>query len=107
MVLAMKAGLDPHQVIDLVGAGAGQSRMFDLRAPMMARNVYEPATMKVGIWQKDMAIIAAFASSLGVEVPVFAATAAIYDEAARSGLGEQDTASVCRIIETMAGVERH
>ena len=36
MVLAEKAGLDLRQVVKLVGAGAAQSRIFDLRAPMMA-----------------------------------------------------------------------
>jgi len=47
MVLGMKAGLDPQQVVELVGAGAGTSRVFELRAPMMAAGHYDPATMKV------------------------------------------------------------
>ena len=51
MVLGMKAGLDPHQVVELIKPGAGNSRVFELRAPMMAQNAYEPATMKVSIWQ--------------------------------------------------------
>src|SRR5207248_4474300 len=33
MVLAMKAGLDPHRVVEVVGSGAGTSRVFELRAP--------------------------------------------------------------------------
>ena len=37
MVLGMKAGLDPRQVFELVRAGAGNSRIFELRAPMMVR----------------------------------------------------------------------
>ncbi|MFZ0175069.1 MAG: NAD(P)-dependent oxidoreductase [Pseudolabrys sp.] len=36
MVLGMKAGLDPGMIVDLVRAGAGNSRVFELRAPMMA-----------------------------------------------------------------------
>jgi L-threonate 2-dehydrogenase len=106
MVLAMKAGLDLKQVVELVGPGAGGSRMFQMRAPMMAADVYEPATMRVSTWQKDMAIIREFADGLGVPTPVFSSTAPIYDEAMAMQLGDKDTAAVCRVIEAMAGVKR-
>ena len=40
MLLAERAGLDLDQVIEMVAPGAGGSRMFQMRAPMMAkRNV--------------------------------------------------------------------
>ena len=39
MVLAERAGLDPKMVVDLVGPGAGGSRMFQMRAPMMVDGV--------------------------------------------------------------------
>jgi 3-hydroxyisobutyrate dehydrogenase-like beta-hydroxyacid dehydrogenase len=106
MVLAMKAGLDLKQVIELVGPGAGGSRMFQMRAPMMAENRYEPATMRVSTWQKDMAIIAAFAEELGVKTPLFSTTALVYDEAMAMGLGDQDTGAVCKVLELMSGVSR-
>ena len=32
---------------------------------MMVKRVYEPATMKVSVWQKDIAIIAEFADQVG------------------------------------------
>ena len=37
MVLGMKAGLDPAVIFDLITAGAGNSRVFELRAPMMVK----------------------------------------------------------------------
>ena len=43
MILAERAGLDPKMVVDMVGPGAGGSRMFQMRAPMMVARVYEPA----------------------------------------------------------------
>jgi L-threonate 2-dehydrogenase len=106
MVLAMKAGLDLQQVIELVGPGAGGSRMFTMRAPMMAADVYEPATMRVSTWQKDMSIIREFADGLGVQMPVFASTGPIYDTAMAMQLGDKDTAAVCKVLEAMAGVTR-
>jgi 3-hydroxyisobutyrate dehydrogenase-like beta-hydroxyacid dehydrogenase len=106
MVLGMKAGLDPDQIVKLVGAGAGSSRIFELRAPMMAADVYEPATMKVSVWQKDMDVIGKFAAELGVATPLFSASGAIYDDAVKQGLGPLDTAGVCRVIEARSGVTR-
>jgi L-threonate 2-dehydrogenase len=106
MVLAMKAGLDLKQVIELVGPGAGGSRIFQMRAPMMAENQYEPATMRVATWQKDMSIIAAFAEGLGAETPLFSTTAPVYDEAIAMGFGDEDTAAVCKVLEQMSGVSR-
>jgi putative dehydrogenase len=106
MVLGMKAGLDPRQVADLVMAGAGTSRVFELRAPMMATREYLPATMKVDIWQKDMDIIGRFATALGVPTPTFSATLPIYAAAQAQGHGSDDTAAVCAVLEAMAAVKR-
>jgi putative dehydrogenase len=99
MVLAKCAGLDPKMVIDMVGPGAGGSRMFQMRAPMMADGVYEPATMKVSIWKKDMAVIAQFADEVGCATPMFTLTQPIYTEAMAMGLGDQDTASVFEVLK--------
>jgi 3-hydroxyisobutyrate dehydrogenase-like beta-hydroxyacid dehydrogenase len=106
MVLGMKAGLEPRQVFELVSAGAGTSRVFELRAPMMVEERYEPATMKNAIWQKDMAVIGAFAAGLGCPVPLFAASAPYYAAAMANGHAEHDTASVCAVLEAMAGFPR-
>ena len=99
MILAQRAGLDPKIVVDMVGPGAGGSRMFQMRAPMMVEGVYEPATMKVSIWQKDMAIIAAFADDVGCQTPLFTLTQPIYSEAMAMGLVEKDTASVFEVLK--------
>jgi putative dehydrogenase len=99
MILAQRAGLDPKMVVDMVGPGAGGSRMFQLRAPMMVQGVYQPATMKVSIWKKDMAIIAEFAEDVGCETPLFTLTQPVYSEAMAMGLGDQDTASVFEVLK--------
>jgi L-threonate 2-dehydrogenase len=99
MVLAERAGLDPKMVVDLVGPGAGGSRMFQMRAPMMVERVYEPATMKVSIWKKDMAIIAEFAEEVGCATPMFTLTQPVYTDAMAMGLGDQDTASVFEVLK--------
>jgi putative dehydrogenase len=99
MLLAERAGLDPKMVVDMVGPGAGGSRMFQMRAPMMVEGVYEPATMKVSTWKKDMAIIAEFADDVGCTTPLFTLTQPVYAEAMAMGLGDQDTASVFEVLK--------
>jgi putative dehydrogenase len=99
MLLAERAGLDPKMVVEMVGPGAGGSRMFQMRAPMMVDRVYEPATMKVSTWKKDMAIIAEFADDVGCDTPLFTLTQPVYTEAMAMGLGDQDTASVFEVLK--------
>src|SRR3954451_3289501 len=99
MVLAERAGLDLNQVIEMVAPGAGGSRMFQMRAPMMASRSYEPATMRISTWKKDMAIIAEFASELGCETPLFTMTQPVYSQAMAMGLGHQDTAAVFEVLK--------
>ena len=98
MLLAEQAGLDSKTVIAMVGPGAGGSRMFQMRAPMMVERVYEPATMKVSTWKKDMAIIAEFADEVGCSTPLFSLTQSVYSEAMKMGLGDQDTACVYEVL---------
>ncbi len=102
--LARSAGLDPELVYRVVGDGAGGSRMFQVRGPMMVENDYSDATMKVEVWQKDMAIIGAFAASLDCPTPLFSASAPFYTAAMASGRAREDTASVCAVLGEMAGL---
>jgi 3-hydroxyisobutyrate dehydrogenase-like beta-hydroxyacid dehydrogenase len=73
--------------------------MFQLRAPMMVKGKYEPATMRVSTWKKDMAIIAEFAEDVGCKIPLFTLTQPIYSEAMAMGLGDQDTAAVFEVMK--------
>jgi len=104
MALVKKAGLDPVVAVKVLGDGGGSSRMFQVRAPMMARNDYaSDVTMKLDVWRKDMAAIGEFARSLGVVTPLFDTTAPIYAEATAANPTE-DTGAVCAVIEKMSGI---
>jgi len=106
MVLGMKAGLDPQVIYDVIADGAGGSRIFQLRGPMMVADHYEPATMRMEIWQKDMKVIGEFASALKSPTPLFSASAEVYKVGMAQGRGKQDTASVCGVLEDMGRFER-
>ena len=106
MVLAMKAGLDPHRVVEVVGSGAGTSRVFELRAPMMAEAKYLPASMRSTTWTKDLTVIGDFASSLACPTPLFSLSASLHAAVLAAGHGADDTAAVCAVYEEMAGLDR-
>jgi 3-hydroxyisobutyrate dehydrogenase-like beta-hydroxyacid dehydrogenase len=106
LVLGMKSGLDPQTIIEVISSGAGNSRVFELRAPMMAQKKYDPPTMRITTWKKDLDVIGGYAGELGVPLPVFDATLALYSAAKSMGYGAQDTGSVCAVLEKMAGLER-
>ena len=106
MVLGMKAGLPPQLIYDQIRIGAGNSRVFELRAPMMVKDRYDVPTMKISLWQKDMDVIGSFAQALGVPTPLFSATLPIYAAAMATGHGEEDTAAACAVLEAMAGIKR-
>jgi putative dehydrogenase len=73
---------------------------------MMVKSRYDPATMKVAIWQKDMKVIGEFAKALSAPTPLFAATRPIYNAAMANGHATHDTASVCAVLERQAGLRR-
>jgi putative dehydrogenase len=104
IVLGTKAGLDPARILEVIGSGAGNSRIFELRGPMMAKGVYTPPTATMHVLQKDSGIIAEFARSLGVSTPMLAAAAPLYDEAEAQGHAEEDVGAVHAVLARRAGL---
>ncbi len=105
-LLARRAGLDARLVLKVVGDGAGGSRMFQVRGPMMVARRYRPATMSVAMWQKDMRIIGEYAARLGAATPLFRASAPVYRAALAQGHGGEDTAAVLAVLERASGPRR-
>lgn len=106
LVLGMKAGLDPAQVLEVVGSGAGSSRMLEIRGPLMVNNQYDLAGIAGSVFQKDIRIIGDFAKSVECPVPLFSASSDVHLSAVAQGFGNVDTAAVCVVLERLAGVQR-
>ena len=104
MTFARRMGLDAQQVWDLfapspiIGTG-----VYRLRGKFMVDRKYLPATMKVEVWQKDMQVIGDMARAVDCPVPLFSACLPIYNAAMAQGLAQHDTASVCEVLDRMAG----
>ena len=104
-VLAERAGVDAQLMYRVIKDGAGSSRMFEVRGPLMVSRRYRPATMKVDIYQKDISIIGEFAASLNCPTPLFSASKRYYDAALRAGHAKDDTAVVHAVLRKLAGVK--
>jgi 3-hydroxyisobutyrate dehydrogenase-like beta-hydroxyacid dehydrogenase len=100
--LGLRCGLDPASLCAVLSAGAGQSRMLEVRGPIMVQGAYEPPTMKLSVWQKDMRLIKAFAQDIGAATPMFDATIPLYLAAIEDGYGQMDTAAVRLALEASA-----
>jgi len=102
LVLTMKAGLDPAKTLKIVADGAGGSRMLQVRGPLMVKGDYSEPMNRLSLWAKDVAVIADFARELNCPTPLFSATTSLYAAASAMGRGEEDTAAVCAVLESMA-----
>lgn len=104
--LAAKAGLDLGVVYDTLQDSAATSRMFQMRGPLMVADHYQPPTARIDLHLKDLDIISDFAEQLRCPVPLFSQATQLYHAAKSQGLGGEDTASVMRVLEQLAGVQR-
>ncbi len=104
VALCRKMGLDPRVALRHMGhspyIGTGLMR---IRMPMMLERRYQPATMKIGVWQKDMQVIADMAREVDCPTPLFNASAAVYTAAMAMGLGEHDTAATAEVLAALCG----
>lgn len=99
LLLARRAGLDVNQVLDSIGDGAGSSRMWQVRGPLMASGEVEHATARVDLFQKDIAAIRQLAQALDSPTPMLDASARIYDRAADAGMFGHDAAAVYCVLD--------
>ena len=97
--LGAASGLDPDVVQEVIGAGVGSSKIFDIRGPMMAAGVYEPPSARLSIICKDARIIAEHARSVGAPTPLLEAAVPLYEAAVENGLGDLDAAALLAHLE--------
>ena len=102
LLLGQRWGIKPSMAVKVLSDGAGGSRMLQIRGPLMEDNGWNVVTMKVGIWQKDMKLIAAALEAAQVPAPLFAASVPVYNAAMALGHAEHDTAAVFDVLARMS-----
>jgi 3-hydroxyisobutyrate dehydrogenase-like beta-hydroxyacid dehydrogenase len=106
MVFGMKSGLDPETIFKVMSDSSGRSRMFEVRGPRMVEDNYQNPTMRVKTFRKDLEIIGKQATDINCPTPLFTSCVQVYLSALAQGLDEQDTASVCAVLEKWAHLKR-
>jgi L-threonate 2-dehydrogenase len=97
-VLARAAGLDLEQFREVISAGAGASRMFDVRVPRMIEGDFHPG-MRVRAFRKDLAAITDFAAGLDVPLPLGEVAQRLVVEADQSGHADDELAVLSEVLE--------
>jgi len=95
-----RSGLDPALALDALTASAANSRMLEVRGPLMVRQEY-PAQMKLGLFMKDLHLIQDAASTAGAAVPLTDAAERLYAAAAAAGHGDEDLAVVLTALAAL------
>jgi putative dehydrogenase len=97
LALAVRAGLDPGQFVDVVNASSGASWMFADRMPRVLAGDSTPhAAAK--ILAKDVRIAADFARGLGASATFADAACAAFEGMVDAGYGDLDDATICRFV---------
>lgn len=102
MVVGEKSGLDLRLLYRVISDGAGASRMFQVRGPMMVAGRYTPAHMKSDVYQKDIHIIRDFVRRLKCPTPLFDRSLPFYSAALRQGRAKEDTAAIHAVLRRLA-----
>jgi len=92
-----KAGLDMHQVLDVIGKGAAQSWQLDNRGKTMVDDRFDFG-FAVDWMRKDLGLLLDEARRNGARLPVTALVDQFYAEIQAQGGGRWDTSSLIRLL---------
>jgi len=94
---AMRAGLDPERVLDVISKGAAQSWQMESRGKTMIAGKFDFG-FAVDWMRKDLAICIAEARRNGAVLPVTAVVDQFYAQVQARGGGRWDTSSLIRLL---------
>jgi 3-hydroxyisobutyrate dehydrogenase len=95
VAFGQQAGLDMHQVLDVIGKGAAQSWQMDNRGKTMADDKFEFG-FAVDWMRKDLGLVLDEAKRNGARLPVTALVDQFYADVQKMGGGRWDTSSLIR-----------
>ncbi|MCY3980398.1 MAG: NAD(P)-dependent oxidoreductase [Alphaproteobacteria bacterium] len=90
-------GIDRDLAFDMLTNGAGQSKMSDLRMPLMTSGDYDPPTASLKMFEKDLSVIGNDLRRLKLDVPLFDVVDALYKKASAALPETYDTAAVFEV----------
>jgi len=101
---ARASGVDPAKVRESLMGGFAYSRILENHGQRMLDRNFKPG-FKSWMHQKDLRIVLDEAHRMGLALPNSAATAQMLNATVGSGMGEEDSISILRLLETLSGRE--
>jgi 2-hydroxy-3-oxopropionate reductase len=99
---ASKSGVDGAKVREALLGGFAYSRILENHGQRMLARNFKPG-FKAWMHQKDVRIVMDEAHRLGLALPTAAATMQLFNAMAGSGLGEDDSVALLKLLERMSG----
>ncbi len=103
LVLGVKAGADPEQMLAVLSTSFGSSRMLERGVPLIVDRNFVGAT-PVDLIRKDLGLISDLAQSLNVPLATGETAFAVFDRAHDRGHGGEDMAAIVIPLEEHAQV---
>ena len=100
--LAVKMGLDPEAIFQVVSKGTGQNFGFDFFAPYIFDNNFKPG-YPMNKAYKDMISAAEISSQNSIPLPVFSGCLQTYQMALAEGLGNMNKGAMIKVWENKLG----
>jgi len=104
IAFAIRLGLDPKQVDEIISGSAGNSWMWGDRISALVAGDYTPRSA-VDIFTKDLGIVMDTARASNFPVPMAGAALQGFLMAAAAGMGREADASVTKVYAQLAGLE--
>ncbi|MCK9285031.1 MAG: NAD(P)-dependent oxidoreductase [Rhodocyclaceae bacterium] len=99
---ARKSGVDAAKVREALLGGSAYSRILEFHGSRMLAGNFAPG-FKAWMHQKDLRIVMEEAHRLGLALPNSAATAQLLNAMVGSGMGEEDSVAVYKLLERLSG----
>lgn len=99
VALARRAGVDARQLAPALAGGFADSLPFQILAPRMATDAFEPVQWRVATLAKDLGNALALATGLSLETPVAASALARLQAHATAGHASADLSSVIQCYQ--------
>jgi 3-hydroxyisobutyrate dehydrogenase-like beta-hydroxyacid dehydrogenase len=103
MLLAVKSGVAPEMMIDILENSAARSGLASFKAPFILARDFTP-NFSTKWMHKDIGLALESAQSQDLPMPVTALTQQMLRAAIAKGWGDDDFISVLRVLEDWAGV---
>jgi 2-hydroxy-3-oxopropionate reductase len=102
LCFASKAGANPAKVREALLGGFAYSKILENHGQRMIDRNFKPG-FKSWMHQKDLNIVMQSAHELGLMLPGSAMTAQMFNAMVGSGLGEEDSIAVLKLLENLSG----